>query len=157
MPTTSNNVDSCSGTVYQAGANYLLNTTNTANNTNITLYAMWETPAVVFKVGDNIETIIVAANTSSKRPYYASGTKDIRFDNPTNGTTYTVTVVPKPNYKLDNWTTTKSTTGLTSQTLLTTTYTVNGSETLTAIGTSGSYTAMKDFTNKLYCNHQRNR
>ena len=147
MPTTSNNVDSCSGTVYQAGANYSLDTTNTTNNTNIVLYAMWETPAVVFKVGDNIETIIVAANTSSKRPYYASGTKDIRFDNPTNGTTYTVTVVPKPNYKLDNWTTTKSTTGLASQTLLTTTYTVNGSETLTAIGTSGSYTAMRTFDN----------
>ena len=148
LPTTTNNVDSCSGTVYQAGANYPLNTTNTANNTNIVLYAMWEPPAVVFKVGDNIETIIVARNDDTNRkPYYASSTNDIRFNNPTNGTTYTVTVVPKPNYKLDSWTTTKSTTGLASQTLLTTTYTVNGSETLTAIGTSGSYTAMKDFAN----------
>ena len=68
MPTTSNNVDSCSGTVYQAGANYSLDTTNTANNTNVTLYAMWEPPAVVFKVGDNIETIIVASNTKPNKP-----------------------------------------------------------------------------------------
>ena len=146
MPTTSNNVDSCSGTVYQAGANYSLDTTNTTNNTNIVLYAMWETPAVVFKVGDNIETIIVAANTSPNKPYYASSTNDIRFNNPTNGTTYTVTVVPKPNYKLGSWSTNATNTGLASETLLTTTYTVNGSETLTANGVTGSYDTMMNLT-----------
>ena len=113
---------------------------------------MWETPAVVFKVGDNIETIIVAANTNPNKPYYASGTNDIRFNNPTNGTIYTVTVVPKLNYKLGSWSTNATNTGLASQTLLTTTYTVNGSETLTAtgayapVGATGAYTNMKDLT-----------
>ena len=136
----------CDGTSYNPDAIIPVSTISAGNTLN--LYAVWEIPVVVFKVGDNIDTIIVFRNDDrSNKPYYASSTNDIRFEGPTAGTTYTVTVVPKPNYKLDNWTTTKPTTGLTSQTLLTTTYTVTGSETLIANGTSGSYTAMKDFTN----------
>ena len=138
----------CGGISYADGATIPVG--SEAANSTLNLYAVWEEPpVVVFKVGDNIETIIVARNDdTSNKPYYASSTNDIRFNNPTNGTIYTVTVVPKPNYKLGSWTTDKlNNTGLTDQTLLTTTYTVNGSETLTAIGTSGSYTAMRTFNN----------
>ena len=134
----------CDGISYANGA--IIPVGSEAVGSILNLYAVWEIPAVVFKVGDNIETIIVAANTSPNKPYYASSTNDIRFNNPTNGTTYTVTVVPKPNYKLGSWSTNATNTGLASETLLTTTYTVNGSETLTANGVTGSYDTMMNLT-----------
>ncbi len=103
-----------------------------------------KTPMTVrFKVGEGIDIIIVADGSNKYKPFYATSGTDVVFNEPTEGTTYIVTVVPTANYKLNSWT--GDTANLASTTLLTTTYTVPSSPaTLTATGTSGSYTNMKD-------------
>ena len=142
-------------TPYAAGGNYTIDHVNGGNN--LILYAVWaEIPKITFKAGNNIETVIVAGGSNKFKPFYATASSDVVFNNAVPGTKYIVTVVPTANHTLDSTTpwTRKNSAGqdatvgnLASNTLLTTTYIVgNGSETLTANGSqnTGNYTAMKD-------------
>ena len=96
---------------------------------------------LVFKVGDGIDTIIIANGNNSFAPVYATHTSGpAAITLPNSGTTkLIVTVVPRQGYILDSWS--GDTSGLASSTLLTTTYTTSTSTggILTANGTSGHY------------------
>lgn len=139
-------------TQYAAGGSYTIDQISGEND--LVLYAMWaEIPTIIFKAGDNIDAVIVADGSNKYAPQYAVGsTGEAKFENAVVGTKYIVTVVPAANHTLDAttpWTRDTSKGTLASTTLLTTTYTVgNGSETLTANGSSStaSYTKMKDLT-----------
>ena len=138
-------------TQYAAGGSYTIDQISGEND--LVLYAMWaEMPTIIFKAGNNIDAVIVADGSNKYAPQYAVGsTGEAKFENAVVGTKYIVTVVPAANHTLDAttpWTRDTSKGTLASTTLLTTTYTVgNGSETLTANGSSNtaSYTKMKDF------------
>ena len=117
--------------------------TNTINYTAVSNVALTD---LTFRVGEGIETIIVADSSENYKPFYATGGNDVIFTNPTQGTKYIVTVVPKANYKLNNWSKATSAGNLADETLLTTTYTAgNIGETLIATGTTGSYASMQNF------------
>ena len=139
-------------TQYAAGGSYTIDQISGEND--LVLYAMWaEIPTIIFKAGNNIDAVIVADGSNKYAPQYAVGsTGEAKFENAVVGTKYIVTVVPAANHTLDAttpWTRDTSKGTLASTTLLTTTYTVgNGSETLTANGSSStaSYTKMKDLT-----------
>ena len=100
--------------------------------------------------------MIVADGSNKFKPFYATASSDVVFNNAVPGTKYIVIVVPIANHTLDSTTpwTRKNSAGqdatvgnLASNTLLTTTYIVgNGSEILTANGSqnTGNYRAMKD-------------
>ncbi len=140
----------CNGTEYVAGGTYNIDQITGSNE--LVFYAIWN-PTITFRAGNNIETIIVADSSQNYKPFYATASRDITFTNVLSGRKYIVTVVPKANYTLDTatpWTSsTDSTAGLASYTLLTTTYTVgNIAETLIANGSeeTSSYITMKDFT-----------
>ncbi|MBR0467557.1 hypothetical protein IJJ53_01440 [Candidatus Saccharibacteria bacterium] len=146
------NTDNCSGTIYNPdgnGTNRNYTIDQTGDNTNIVLYAMWQKVYnITFSAGENIETLIVADSGSRKwKPYYITTDNSKTFSNVPTGRRYAVTVIPNPNYKLGSWASTSgSTANLANAELLTTMYTVGTvDETLTATGTSGSYTNMKDF------------
>ena len=152
MPVASGSTDSCSGNIYyQDGAgSRIFPISQTGDNTNITLYAMWqEVHNITFTAGNNIDTIIVADSGNNWKPFYITNGGSYTFSNAPAGRRYAVTVVPTANHTLDSWTSTSgSTNNLASNTLLTTIYTVGTTnETLTATGSSDtvSYTAMKDF------------
>ena len=150
--TITDNTDNCSGTIYNPngnGTNRNYTIDQTGDNTNIVLYAMWQkTYTITFSAGENIETLIVADSSNNWKPFYMATGSSKTFSNVPTGRRYAVTVVPNPNYKLNSWTSTSgSTANLANAELLTTMYTVGAvDETLTATGTSGSYTNMKDFT-----------
>ena len=139
-------------TQYAAGGSYTIDQISGEND--LVLYAMWaEIPTIIFKAGNNIDAVIVADGSNKYAPQYAVGsTGEAKFENAVVGTKYIVTVVPAANHTLDAttpWTRDTSKGTLASTTLLTTTYTVgNGSETLTANGSSStaSYTKMKYLT-----------
>ena len=157
MPVVSDSADSCSGNIYyQDGAGSRIFPINQiGDNTNITLYAMWqEVHTVTFTAGSNIDTIIIADSSDSWKPYYVSGNISVTRTVPI-GTKLAVTVVPAANYILDSWTSTSgSMNNLANPALLTTTYTVGTTdETLTATGVAADYTdptksysVMKDLT-----------
>ena len=157
MPVASSGADTCDGNIYyQDGTgSRAFPISQISDNTNITLYAMWqEVHTITFTAGSNIDTIIVADGSNKWRPYYASGGVSVSRTVPV-GTKFAVTVVPVANYILDSWTSNSgSTNNLANPALLTTTYTVGATdETLTATGIAAdytdptkSYTIMKDFT-----------
>lgn len=153
MPVASGSTDSCSGNIYyQDGTGSRVFPINqTSDNTNITLYAMWqEVHNITFTAGNNIDTIIVADSGNKWKPFYITNGGSYTFSNAPVGRKYAVTVVPVANHTLDSWASTSgSMANLTSPTLLTTTYNVGTvDETLTATGSqdTASYTAMRDLT-----------
>lgn len=146
------NADTCSGTIYNPNGdgtnrNYTLD--QTGNNTEITLYAMWQrTYDITFIASSNINSIMVADGSNNYKPQYAiNGTNNgsTSLSVPAN-TKLIVTVIPESEYMLDTWSSdSNSTIRLASTTLLTTTYTVGTTnETLTATGKSGSYDIMQN-------------
>lgn len=153
LPVTSGSTDSCSGNIYyQDGTGSRTFPINqTSDNTDITLYAMWqEVHNITFTAGNNIDTIIVADSGNNWKPFYITNGGSYTFSNAPVGRKYAVTVVPVANHTLDSWTSTSgSMANLTSPTLLTTTYNVGTvDETLTATGSqdTASYTVMQDLT-----------
>jgi len=136
-------------TQYDKGSTYELD--QTAGNSNITLYAIWN-PTLTFVAGDNIETVIVADSSENFKPYYATAGNPVTFTDVPANRKFIVTVVPNPNYKLDDtnpWTSTaiNNTSTFDNNTNLTTNfYSGNKAETLTANGISGSYTSMQSFS-----------
>lgn len=116
-----------------------------AGNGAVTITGKSSLPTITFNAGSNISYIIVADGSNRYKPYYAASGSSTSITAAA-GTSFIVTVVPRNNYKLGSWS--GSTSGLTSTTLLTTTYTVPAeSATLTATGVSGTYTAMSSLTN----------
>lgn len=151
MPVASGSTDSCSGNIYyQDGTGSRVFPINqTSDNTNITLYAVWqEVHNITFTAGNNIDTIIVADSGNKWKPFYITNGGSYTFSNAPVGRKYAVTVVPVANHTLDSWTSTSgSMANLTSPTLLTTTYNVGTvDETLTATGSqdTASYTTMQN-------------
>lgn len=112
-----------------------------SDNQTVTLYAQWK-QAVTFTAGNNIAMIIVAAAGEDYKPYYIDSSQALD----TGVGPFIVTVVPEPSAKLQSWTRSTNNGTFGSDSLLTTTFTPNGSEFLTANGAVGSYTSMKDLT-----------
>ncbi len=107
----------------------------------VTLYAQWE-KTVKFVTGNNIDLIIVAKQSGTRKPFYATPNNPVTLNVDT-GDVLMITVVPKSGYKLNSWTQSNSGQSgtLASSTLLTTTLTVGGTAaapTWTANGTSSS-------------------
>lgn len=118
---------------------------------NVVLYAQWK-KTVTFVAGTHIETIIVAKQSGTRKPYYkpyyATQNNNVTLDVDT-GDEIMITVVPDAGYKLNSWTqSTPNQSGtLASTTLLTTKLTVGGtatSPTWTASATLGTYSTMQN-------------
>ena len=151
IPTYKSGYEFSSWTKNSGTVGTLYNSTSATNayykvgdgSNGVTLASKSSVATITFTAGSNIDLIMVADGSNRFKPQYAtSGGSTSLTVAPS--TKLIVTVVPKANYKLSSWS--GSTSGLASTSLLTTTYTVPSSNaTLTAAGTSGTYTTMKSF------------
>ena len=105
---------------------------------------------LTFIAGEGIDSIIIANGVNNFAAVYAKPGTPAVITIPNGGIGLIVTVVPRQGYILDSWS--GDTANLASQTLLTTTYTTSTTTggTLTATGTTGSYTPIQ--SDSLSCN-----
>lgn len=98
---------------------------------------------ITFKTGNNIQAIVVT-DTNAGESYKALPGEELQLKHLKNDTELAVSIIPATNNKLGSWTRDTNKGILRSSTLLTTTYTVKGNETLVANGVEGVYSYIQE-------------